>query len=489
MFTCLPRKSASSLVELASAVTTGLLTSFIAGPQGSQLRAVQKLRRHVRKQLPARLITRLLGRLVPGQEAVDKWRFPCTEGEERLACRIHWQCELVQGKLPEILAALFSEDISHLRINLKRVRPDLYHSVMDSFLWVVTKAPVRPFPNLSSLALGGGTVHSDDLVTKVEQLVGVLAVAATRLEHLHLPVASNLVMQLASTMAALRAFRCDRTRGFNRLGLRHLSDSGAHTRAHLEVLVVGVFRHATFEKQDVACFVARMEALKEFSLLDQERALVRLTGTGSPGDKVLVYSALKRAILDSEQEEAVAGKRRREEVAVVDSEEEVLVVEEEVQVVGGRMGGGGSSSSRGSVGSRKLLGDGGSGGGVEGRRRSGGDEGRKRSGGEESGRGRMVTSLRALAVVDRRLKPHYLLEAAPGLTRLGIDWQVRLDFYNSAYWICLSLQSYLLQEELCHPPFRRYPTSWFPEMLRGSSWAHLARGLTRCQPRLHLIST
>ena len=41
---------------------------------------------------------------------------------------------------------------------------------------------------------------------------------------------------------------------------------------------------------------------------------------------------------------------------------------EEVQVVGGRMGGGGSSSSRGSVGSRKLLGDGGSGGGVEGKK-------------------------------------------------------------------------------------------------------------------------
>jgi len=82
----------------------------------------------------------------------------------------------------------------------------------------------------------------------------------------------------------------------------------------------------------------------------------------------------------------------------------------------------------------------------------------------------MVTSLRALAVVDRRLKPHYLLEAAPGLTRLGIDWQ----------------------EELCHPPFRRYPTSWFPEMLRGSSWAHLARGLTRLDitfPSAHTINS
>ena len=150
--------------------------------------------------------------------------------------------------------------------------------------------------------------------------------------------------------------------------------------------------------------------------------------------QVLVYSALKRAILDSEQGEA--GKRRREEVVVVDSEEE-----EEVRVVEERVGGVGLSSSRGRGGSRDLLGEGGSGGGVGWRRGGGcGDRGRKRSGGgEEGGGGRVVTSLRALSVVDRRLKPHYLLEAAPSLTRLAIDWQVSRDFCFSANWICFSL--------------------------------------------------
>ena len=43
-----------------------------------------------------------------------------------------------------------------------------------------------------------------------------------------------------------------------------------------------------------------MEKLKELSLLDSDRSLVRLTGNPSPGDKVLVYSAFKRAILDRE---------------------------------------------------------------------------------------------------------------------------------------------------------------------------------------------
>ena len=52
------------------------------------------------------------------------------------------------------------------------------------------------------------------------------------------------------------------------------------------MLAVGVFRHANFDKQDVAVFLAAMEGLVDFSLLDSGRALVRLTGSQSPGDKV-----------------------------------------------------------------------------------------------------------------------------------------------------------------------------------------------------------
>ena len=58
----------------------------------------------------------------------------------------------------------------------------------------------------------------------------------------------------------------------------------------MQVLTIGVFRHCNFEKQDVAVFLAAMEGLTDFSLLDSGRALVRLTGSQSPGDKVDDYS-------------------------------------------------------------------------------------------------------------------------------------------------------------------------------------------------------
>ena len=44
-----------------------------------------------------------------------------------------------------------------------------------------------------------------------------------------------------------------------------------------------------------------MTSLLEFSLLDSNRALVRVDGSATPGDKVLMYSVFKRAIRDSEE--------------------------------------------------------------------------------------------------------------------------------------------------------------------------------------------
>ena len=245
------------------------------------------------------------------------------EAEERLHCKIHWQCDLVQHKLPEILRVLFSEDISDLRMNLKRVKVELYPEVVDTLAWVMTKAPVRPFPNLVTLALGGGTVHSDELLPKVEEFCLLLRGSTTKLEHLHLPIASNLVANAVSGFPHLRAFRADRTRKFNNRGLLHLCEPGSASRKRLEVLVLGVYRHAHFEKQHVASFLGQMEKLKELSLLDSERSLVRLTGNQSPGDKVLVYSAFKRAILDREHQSARKRSKGNDgEVIVIDDSEE-----------------------------------------------------------------------------------------------------------------------------------------------------------------------
>ena len=73
----------------------------------------------------------------------------------------------------------------------------------------------------------------------------------------------------------------------------------------------------------------------------------------------------------------------------------------------------------------------------------------------------LCLGLRALAVVDRALKPHYLLESAPRVTQLALDWQQELSF----------------------PPFLRYAPDWFSTMLRGASWASLSVKLTRCDSR------
>ena len=36
---------------------------------------------------------------------------------------------------------------------------------------------------------------------------------------------------------------------------------------------------------------------------------------------------------------------------------------------------------------------------------------------------RLKTNLTEMTIVDRNLKPHYILESAPRLSRLTIDWQ------------------------------------------------------------------
>ncbi len=63
--------------------------------------------------------------------------------------------------------------------------------------------------------------------------------------------------------------------------------------------------------------------------------------------------------------------------------------------------------------------------------------------------------LREIKVVDRRLKPEYLLESCPQLTGLYLDWQ----------------------EELSLPPFCRFQADWFSQMLRAPEWGRLCSSL------------
>ena len=56
-----------SLLDLSLKSTSILLARFIAGPHSGNLKKVAKMRRFVRKMLPASLITAILKGLIPGQ--------------------------------------------------------------------------------------------------------------------------------------------------------------------------------------------------------------------------------------------------------------------------------------------------------------------------------------------------------------------------------------------------------------------------------------
>ena len=82
----------------------------------------------------------------------------------------------------------------------------------------------------------------------------------------------------------------------------------------------------------------------------------------------------------------------------------------------------------------------------------------------------LVTDLRELVVVDRSLNPSYILESAPSLQRLTIDWQ----------------------QELCLAPFYLYHHDWFTTMVSKPSWSRLSRQLTKLDitfPATYTINT
>jgi len=401
MFPTCARKSVTSLSLTSKRATARLISEFCDGPHCDRKTAVSIVRRYIRKNLPAFLITDLLAAIVPA--STDKWRFSCASSRELLHCRVHPECQLVYTKLDKIIRVLFSEDVSRVNLNLKTVMIDTYSHVINSLTEVFAKDDVsRKFPLLTSLVIVGGSVHADNLIKRIEELAKVIKKTCSKLENLHLPVASNNVLLSISDTKDIRSFKSDRTKSFDRRGLYHLCHPDSQSRQSLQVLHLGVFKHSHFEKQDVAVFLRCMKGLVEFSLMDSDRALVRLDGSTSPGDKVLSYSVFKRAIRDAEESED--------------------------------------------------------------------REHGHRSCATQSTEREFVTRLREMTVVDRNLKPRYLLEHAPRLTRLSIDWQQELSF----------------------SPFNRYSASWFSEMLSGNSWATLSSRLLRLDitfPSAHSINS
>ena len=64
-----------------------------------------------------------------------------------------------------------------------------------------------------------------------------------------------------------------------------------------------------------------------------------------------------------------------------------------------------------------------------------------------------VCPLQELSVVDRQLKPEYLLVSCPNITKLHLDWQ----------------------EELTQPPYNKISPKWFPNLLQNPDWRQLCK--------------
>ncbi len=77
-------------------------------------------------------------------------------------------------------------------------------------------------------------------------------------------------------------------------------------------------------------------------------------------------------------------------------------------------------------------------------------------------KGPFKTRLKEIKVVDRELKPEYLLDTCPDLSYLYLDWQMMLTD---------------------SPGKVRYRPDWFSDMVRTSEWTKLAGNLTK----LHVV--
>ena len=220
-------------------------------------------------------------------------------------------------------------------------------------------------------------------------------------------MATNWALRHASELPSLVALRIDRTRKVNRKGLWELAHLESRSRTNLRVFHMGVFKHQHFDKVDVAKFFASMPALREFSLRDETRATVKvnlnlffslfmvfmpflLIQIGNLhcepiGECVLTYSVLRMAIIQAEKSHREQRARHlmdscsssHDSSSCLDSTAEDVVMDQD----------------------------------------------------DESGCDFYFPSgfrcnLEEIKVVDRQLKPRYLLLTCPNLKRLYIDWQV-----------------------------------------------------------------
>jgi hypothetical protein len=324
--------------------------------------------------------------------------------------KIH-ECCFCSGH--RVVRLLFTYKTKELRLDLRRINVERYKSLARQLRISNTIKHMGGSDraiNLSVLDISGASVHSDSMQMQMEWLCHDLAYRAPKLRYLRLPVVETRALRHVSNMRALRSFHADRAHGIDEDGLKFLSDPTSYAASGLENLHLGVFKERhKLDKVIISRFFLAMKALKTFSLLDEQRGLLSSSSYRSEVDaKVLTYSVLRLAIINDQY------------------------VRLNPAGIKGKSGG-----SAGRVKNREQ------------RRHS------KNTSTSSSEKPTYVSSLRHIKVVDRQLKPNYLLTHCPDLEGLYLDWQ----------------------EELSLQPFHNYSAEWFGDMVNHPAWPKLAERL------------
>ena len=284
------RRQSHSLLELCFSKTNILILDAIA-KKNIGWSEIEKARRFIKTNLTSSIRQKILSDLVPFDDGANaRWKFGCLSASSRNSCKIHSECKLMFNNAPKLLRLLLGNDLSSLKINLRKISA----ANCEESLEQIDKSLRRRSSNqLTEIIISGAHSGIDCYLSIFEDLCYFLKSTAPNLQTLHLAVGSNDTLRSCSKMPKLCSLTIERSHHLNHRGLQHLSDIKSYSKFGLQVCHLGVFKHHSFNKVDVANFLEEMVNLTSFSLLDDSRALVNQEFIGS---KVLSYSALKLAM-------------------------------------------------------------------------------------------------------------------------------------------------------------------------------------------------
>ena len=224
------------------------------------------------------------------------------------------------------------------------------------------------------------------------------------------------------------SFVGDRSHHFDQRALRYLSHINSYTSVNLRVLHIFVGSSNSsknhLSKIDASKFIQSMKNLTKLSFMDESRKLIGYWGNydGHTSEreeaaKVFVYSAFRVCIIDEELIQLHQPISHCTQIPKIrkssDIDEKLAQVNEQPVL-----------DTCDSQINRHIF----------------------------------KTNLSQMKIVDRQLKPKYLLRSAPNITSLYIDWQ----------------------EGLCEAPFGRFHNQWFSTMVhQDPDWKRLAKNLTK----------